>query len=269
MQSTPHWGLPYPSGSDVPDVPAHLEALAVALDDVAKYAQGPVSARPVSSIASPGKRGRLYFATDEGVLYLDTGTAWQAVQPQLVTDGPANVGTLRTLGTGAQQAAAGNDPRLSDARVPLDGSVTAAKVASSLKPSEGAGNSVEALRAIGSGPGQVVAGNDVRLSGRRSERAFGLIAVTTGVIPGWSHSEEEWETCSLVKVRYGLATGTATVQLRVNGTVLMTFNLTTSRQSFTASPFPYVLAEDDYIDLNVTAANNATGLSFTVATKRA
>jgi hypothetical protein len=33
-------------------------------------------------------------------------------------DGAANVPSLRTLGNGAQQAAAGNDPRLSDARAP-------------------------------------------------------------------------------------------------------------------------------------------------------
>jgi hypothetical protein len=33
-------------------------------------------------------------------------------------DGPAGNATLRSLGTGAAQAAAGNDPRLSDARVP-------------------------------------------------------------------------------------------------------------------------------------------------------
>ncbi len=43
-------------------------------------------------------------------------------------DQAANVPSLRTLGTGAQQAAVGNDPRLSDQRTPLDGSVTTAKL---------------------------------------------------------------------------------------------------------------------------------------------
>jgi hypothetical protein len=47
----------------------------------------------------------------------------------LATDAAANVGSRRTLGTGAQQAAAGNDPRLSDQRTPTDGSVTTAKLA--------------------------------------------------------------------------------------------------------------------------------------------
>lgn len=36
----------------------------------------------------------------------------------LTVDAAAGVGSLRTLGTGAQQACAGNDPRLSDARTP-------------------------------------------------------------------------------------------------------------------------------------------------------
>lgn len=47
----------------------------------------------------------------------------------LPTDAAANVGSKRTLGTGPNQAAAGNDARLSDQRVPTDGSVTVAKLA--------------------------------------------------------------------------------------------------------------------------------------------
>jgi hypothetical protein len=46
-----------------------------------------------------------------------------------VRDGAAGTATLRSLGTSATQAAAGNDPRLSDARTPSDSSVTAAKFA--------------------------------------------------------------------------------------------------------------------------------------------
>jgi hypothetical protein len=43
-------------------------------------------------------------------------------------DGAAGVPSLRTLGSGAQQAVAGNDARLSDQRTPLDNSVVAAKI---------------------------------------------------------------------------------------------------------------------------------------------
>jgi hypothetical protein len=44
-------------------------------------------------------------------------------------DGAAGTSTLRSLGTGAAQAAAGDDPRPSDERTPTDGSVTTAKFA--------------------------------------------------------------------------------------------------------------------------------------------
>lgn len=49
-------------------------------------------------------------------------------------DGTANVPSLRTLGTGASQAAAGNDTRLTDTRTPTDGSVTVAKHAANRGP---------------------------------------------------------------------------------------------------------------------------------------
>lgn len=45
-------------------------------------------------------------------------------------DQAASIASLRTLGTGAMQAAAGNDSRLSDTRTPTDASVTMAKLAS-------------------------------------------------------------------------------------------------------------------------------------------
>ena len=47
----------------------------------------------------------------------------------LASDAAAGTASRRTLGTGATQAAAGNDARLSDTRTPTDGSVTTAKIA--------------------------------------------------------------------------------------------------------------------------------------------
>jgi hypothetical protein len=51
----------------------------------------------------------------------------------LASDAAPGTASRRTLGTGAQQAAAGNDARLSDQRTPTDGSVTAAKMAADNK----------------------------------------------------------------------------------------------------------------------------------------
>lgn len=80
MPSTTNLSLPYPLSTDAADVPSDVEALADALDAVVKPStRGPLSSRPTSSGASPGIAGRFYLATDEGVLYQDTGTGWQAV----------------------------------------------------------------------------------------------------------------------------------------------------------------------------------------------
>lgn len=76
----------------------------------------------------------------------------------LPVDQAVGVGSLRTLGAGATQAAPGNDARLSDQRTPVDASVTAAKVAASLKPSGTAAAGTESLRALGNAAGQAAPG---------------------------------------------------------------------------------------------------------------
>lgn len=67
-------------------------------------------------------------------LELDPEAPVTSVQGQvgavvLPEDGAPGAPSLRTLGVGANQAAAGNDPRLANQRVPTDGSVTEAKLA--------------------------------------------------------------------------------------------------------------------------------------------
>ena len=90
----------------------------------------------------------------------------------LAIDAAAVTGSLRTIGTGALQAAAGNDARLSDARTP-----TAHKA--SHEPGGGDAMSVDAaavtgsLRTVGTGALQACAGNDARLSDARTPTAHG------------------------------------------------------------------------------------------------
>lgn len=71
----------------------------------ALYSQGLLSARPAA-----GTVGRFYRATDDvsGVIYYDDGSTWQSVGTSAAVDAAAGVGSLRTLGAGALQAAAGN-----------------------------------------------------------------------------------------------------------------------------------------------------------------
>lgn len=114
----------------------------------------------------------------------------------VAADAAAATPSLRTLGTGAAQAAAGNDSRLSDQRVPTDGSVTNAKVATNAaisadKLADGTTNAVYTLtersklagvsndavagtasqRTLGTGAQQAAAGNDARLSDTRTPTA--------------------------------------------------------------------------------------------------
>jgi hypothetical protein len=150
--------LPYPALTDTADGPAAFQALAVALDIAAIDDQGAFSARPVSSPAQPGIKGRYYWATDQAILYRDNGTGYDPVTISAPVDGDSDVPSLRTMGAGSHQACAGDDPRLSDQRVPLDNSVTGAKVHTSLKPSGGASAATESLRALGSDAGMSAPG---------------------------------------------------------------------------------------------------------------
>jgi hypothetical protein len=153
MGVTSRQSIPYPEPTDPANGPAAFRALAEAADLSSFALQGSLSARPAA-----GMQGRFYWATDVTTFYYDTGAQWVTINPAGVVDGPAGTPSLRTLGTGTLQAASGNDSRLSDQRVPTDGSVTATKIANALKPSAGAGGSTEALRALGTSAGTAAPG---------------------------------------------------------------------------------------------------------------
>src|SRR4051812_12191267 len=115
MATTSRWGLRYPAldGSDVADVPLWMNRLATDLDGVAMDDQGLLSARPVSTAGTPGKRGRYYYATDSGQLFRDTGTSW--VEIQVGSIDPAE--PLRLAGPDARRHPGLDDPaRLLDHR---------------------------------------------------------------------------------------------------------------------------------------------------------
>lgn len=79
----------------VSDIDAGFDALATDLDGlIVSYSQGTLAARPTSTGGSPGKQGRLYRATDVGILFYDNGTGWDPVStPPIVTALPSG-GTL-------------------------------------------------------------------------------------------------------------------------------------------------------------------------------
>jgi microcystin-dependent protein len=157
--STARLQLHYPELTDIADVPADLHTLTLQLDNVMPYGQGPLASRPVSSPATPGVQGRAYRTTDESpsVLYLDTGIGWIAVG--VVAAG--SIGTLQLADrsvTGIKIALAtilGENIAANAITGDLitDGTITAVELAAALKPSQGAANSTEALRALGTAAG--------------------------------------------------------------------------------------------------------------------
>ena len=101
---------------------------------------------------------------------VDAAAAIAESKLNLATDAAAGTGSRRTLGTGALQAAAGNDARLSDARTPTAHHTTH-------EPGGGDAMAVDAaaatgsLRTIGTGALQACAGNDSRLTNARTPTA--------------------------------------------------------------------------------------------------
>lgn len=114
---------------------AGLTASKLAFSQLPTAADGATTASTVV-IAADSRLSNTRIPTDASVT---GGTAGAGVKIAALTitdaniatankDGAAGTASLRTLGTGALQATAGNDARLSDQRVPTDGSVTTAKI---------------------------------------------------------------------------------------------------------------------------------------------
>lgn len=174
---------PNPTRVDTADVPRDIGALVVAIEKSAMYGQGTLALRPTSTAGTPGIQGRFYMATDQTpmVLYYDYGTGWASVgsissgsigTAQLaddsITGGPAGAGVkIKQLTITHDNIVAGTIRGGSGQEIAA-GSVTAISLAAALFPSQGAGGGTEALRAIGSGAGQVVGGTDARLTDTRT-----------------------------------------------------------------------------------------------------
>lgn len=84
------------------------------------------------------------------------------------------------LATGGVAIVVTSDARLSDERVPTNGSVTAAKVDGTLKPSGSAVAGTEALRALGTGSTQAAAGDDARFPTTGQKNALAGTSGTPG-----------------------------------------------------------------------------------------
>jgi len=78
MPTSPKWETPYPALTDSASMDDQISAMAFSLDNIAKdVPQGTLANRPVSTVGTPGKVGRYYYATDYAVLFRDFGTGWR------------------------------------------------------------------------------------------------------------------------------------------------------------------------------------------------
>jgi microcystin-dependent protein len=115
MHPSTRLAIPIYDETDTPvDIPTAWNNRTAVLDTLVPISSGTLAARPTSSSGTPGIVGRQYITTDQSDsprIDLDLGTSWVTVASS-VRDGDPTVGLPRSLGTGAQQACAGNDVRL-------------------------------------------------------------------------------------------------------------------------------------------------------------
>lgn len=170
--TTTRLSLPYPLSTEPPNGPSQIQALANALDGAAiDLTEGTLAARPAAAIrgrwyyandvailyrdsGSTWRSLQAMLGTDSitaaniaadavGTSELApsavtnaevaAGAAIAESKLSLASDAAPGTASRRTLGPGPSQAAPGDDARLSDQRVPTDGSVTLAKLATAVQ----------------------------------------------------------------------------------------------------------------------------------------
>lgn len=119
-----------------------------------------------------GITGTIIGSTSTYATISDSGTGTQDFTKQ---NAAAGVTSTRKLGTGATDACAGNDSRLSDTRTPTDNTVATAKIVDAnvtnvkMAPDTRDQSAATAsMRTLGTGATQAAAGNDSRLTDSRT-----------------------------------------------------------------------------------------------------
>lgn len=92
--ATTRLGILKPQGTDDNNVPLFFGPMADTLDDACIALRGTIASRPAAAIA-----GRIYEATDEGLIYLDTGTTWKTISGATGWTGFSYSGTWASAGS--------------------------------------------------------------------------------------------------------------------------------------------------------------------------
>lgn len=156
------WGIvePVAARTDAADVPLYVRNIVAALEAKGvQYGKGTLAVRPAAGI-----EGRIYETTDETPhkVYFDNGTTWDEIGA--LTSGA--VGTTQ-LADNAVTLAKMADDSVGAAEIVADSigpselapqAVTVTEISDTLKPTAGAGATVESLRALGTAAGRAAPG---------------------------------------------------------------------------------------------------------------
>jgi hypothetical protein len=198
------------------------------------------------------------------------GTNWLREQPPahaashqggtdaLAVDAAAGTGSFRTIGTGALQACAGNDARLSDARTPTAHKSTHEGGTDALTVDAAAGTG--SFRTIGTGALQAAAGNHTHTETRSKEKTFYNPSGITNAVNALVFQTPSAMT--VVKIRARRVGGTAcTINARKNGasnhlgSALSLVNADTWYSSTSINNASY--AVDDWLEIMIVSVSGS------------
>jgi hypothetical protein len=155
---TPRLGLPKPEETETPDGPVQIGALADALDDAALFDSGAAPPDPATTTVT------FFLRTTDDHVLVNTGSAWIDIGPSAIADGSLTNAKFaddsvnqRVLAPGSVGTGEIIDGTIATGDL-ANAIITAAKVADALKPSTGAVNATEALRALGLEAGKAAPG---------------------------------------------------------------------------------------------------------------
>jgi hypothetical protein len=88
---TTKYALPYPLGTDNPNIPGDIQDLANAVNSIfASYSSGALAARPVAALS-----GRFYKQTDDiTTTWIDDGASWRSVGSRVIANSSSDIGQI-------------------------------------------------------------------------------------------------------------------------------------------------------------------------------
>lgn len=256
------FNLPKPVGAD-PVSQLRLTDTAVIdflRDQGVVGARGALADRPAANTAHAGKR--VWVASDQGNrVDLDIGTGWITIND--VPDGSVTAAKLDAAAVVEAKYAPNSIPAVAF----KDATIGALELVAALKPSEGASGATEALRALGTGAGQAMAGNTPLAKSFNTWLSF-----TRGEDDAWPAAgkkvgsfrvrKQAGQTVTLTTAEHMFDSGSGTTFTVYKNGVALTGSwggIAPSATEGQTNPTDEVLADGDRITVHVVAAGTGKG----------